>query len=139
VKHDWVARLRRAALQGALLGATSCGGMSGPQVDAGQIVDAGTIVDGGSSFPPCTPRSIDVTLFDGGARTISACEVVYSRCEPIPDSGVCTRRDFPPFEGPFARAGAESGCCYFPIPHGRPLRDEEGASLASLALRSDWT
>ena len=134
MKPDWVSRLRRAALQGALLGATSCGGMTGSQVDAG------TIVDSGGSLPPCTPRSIDVMLFDGGAQTISGCDVMGFGCEPIPDSGVCrSASTLPPSVGPFARAVTEFGCCYVSFSYGRPLLHEEGASLAPLALRSDWS
>lgn len=107
--------------------------MTGPQIDAG------TIVDSGSSLPPCTSQSIGVTLFDGGAQTITGCDVM-GRCELIPDSGVCPRApSLPPSVGPFARVAAESGCCYVSFSYGRPLRDGEGASLASLALRSDWS
>lgn len=131
--HDWLARLRRAALQGALLGATSCGGMTASRVDAG------TMADSGSSFQ-CTPRSIDVTLFDGGTQTISGCDVMRFGCDPIPDGGVCPPAPtLPPSVGPFARAVTESGCCYVSFSYGRPLRDEDGVSRASIVLRSDWS
>lgn len=105
--------------------------MTGAQVDAGAI-------DSGSAFPPCSPRS--VTLFDGGAQTFSSCDVIAVWCDAIPDSGVCpSPPGTPPSVGPFARTETESGCCFVSLAYGRPLRNEDGVAIASLAPRSDWS
>jgi hypothetical protein len=132
---DWLLRLRRAALQGALLGAASACDGGRPLEDAGVVPDAGGgVFDAG---PPCTER-LPVTLFDGGSTSFEDCGAIRVECEPVPDGGVCPNRMATARVGPFASAGSSTGCCYVQQAFGRPLLGEAGPLVAPLVVTTSW-
>ena len=120
---DWVSRLRRAALQGALLAATSsCGGTP---------VGA----DGGALSPlPESPSDASVNDYQRG---------LFPQCVGVPISRVCpdpgTAQAPTAVEGPYLRSDGGVDCCYFAFPYlGRPLRDGIDVRVAQLSPRTDW-